>query len=130
MWLFIESIQSHVFRLGLLGPDKLRVKTYERRSNQLVGALADLISPQDLKKMEGICVVQGPGAFTPVRTGVLLANILARLYKKPLVGIDAFMAQDMSRLAASLMDKRYCAVSYVAPQYSSEPNIIIKKNPT
>ena len=127
MWLFIESIQSDFFQLGLIGSRRTKLSKITRRSNHLLATLSRIISRRDLQRIEGICVVEGPGAFTPVRTGVLIANILARIYKKPLVGITVDQALDLSKLVSSLMDNNYCPTEYVAPKYSSEPNITIKK---
>ncbi len=127
MWLFIESVQSNFFRLGLLSGERSRLWRINRRSNYLLLSLSQHISRSRLKQIEGVCVVEGPGAFTPIRTGVLVANLLARIFKKPLIGISADLARDLPKLAESLMAKSYCPVEYVAPRYSSEPNITIKK---
>ena len=37
--------------------------------------------------MSGIIVVRGPGSFTAVRTGIIIANTLAKLNSIPIRGI-------------------------------------------
>jgi tRNA A37 threonylcarbamoyladenosine modification protein TsaB len=129
MWLFIESVQSDMFRIGFLGADGSRVKTVSRRANFILPELSRLAGTKGLKKIQGVCVVEGPGAFTPVRTAVLVANLLARFLKKPLVGITTPLAQDLKKLSATLECGSLCPADYVAPRYESEPNIILAKNP-
>lgn len=127
MWFFIDSTQASEFRLGTIQGPQIEIRTYEGRSNRILLELSRLMSKKKDKKVEGFCVVSGPGSFTSVRTGVLLANIFARCLKKPLVGIDANEALDTKKIAASLNAGAFCFSSYVSPSYSAEPNITIKK---
>ena len=69
--------------------------------------------------------MHGPGAFSAVRGGVIVANLLARLLKKPLVGVHAADAEDLKMLAGRLESGRLAASSYVMPTYVSEPNITV-----
>lgn len=83
-----------------------------------------------LAEAEGVCVVSGPGTFSAVRSGVLDANIVARWFGIPLVGVRA---EDASDACLPLLIKRFAhgtrhlAVSYVAPIYDAEPNITMPR---
>jgi len=80
---------------------------------------------RELGRVEGICVVEGPGAFSSVRGGVLSANVLARLLKKPLVGIHVVESEDLQALSRNLEAGRHSPTSRVLPTYTSEPNITV-----
>jgi hypothetical protein len=129
MWLFIESTQPDSFRLGALTGQGPKIAPVRGKSHRILAELNRRFSPADIKRADGICVVQGPGSFTAVRTGVLIANLLSRLFKKPLVGVTASEAGDAGALGAALYAGGLCATDYVAPQYSSEPNITVKPLP-
>jgi len=124
-WLFIATTQSGEFRIGLLG-QKVEVVSGQGKSHKILPALARRITPQKIKRLDGICVVSGPGSFTAVRTGVLVANLLARYFAKPLVGVSLDEAQDLEKLGRELAAHVHKPVRYVAPVYFAEPNIILK----
>lgn len=71
-------------------------------------------------------MVAGPGTFSSVRTGVLQANLLARLLRVPLVGVLAEEARDLPKLSERLWSGNLAAATYVAPLYDAEPNITVK----
>lgn len=124
-WLFIETTRPGEFRLGLLGAKAVKVKTYKGRSNSVLTRLASLVRRTALSGLAGVCVVSGPGSFTSVRTGVLIANILARKLKKPLVGIKAEQAEDIFGLSAKLAQGKLKNSRYIKPLYDAEPNITL-----
>lgn len=125
-WLFLDTHASSAFRFGTLTDGKApSVKTVEGRAYELLPKLVNVRQ----KDVDGICVVAGPGSFSAVRTGVLYANLLARLWNVPLVGVSVDEAEDLARLTDSLLANERNAVSYVAPVYDAEPNITIAKHP-
>lgn len=103
--------------------------TVTARSGALLVLLASKIGLTRLKKTEGVCVVSGPGSFSSVRGGVLVANLLARFLKKPLVGILAPQAEDLPALYARLHAHEIPAQAFVAPVYDAEPNITLPRHP-
>ncbi|MFA4954232.1 MAG: hypothetical protein WC641_02895 [Patescibacteria group bacterium] len=125
-FIFIDTVRSGAFRLGVLG-DKIKVKESVGRSHEILPALAVAASRDILEAADGICVVKGPGSYSAVRSGVLIANLLARWHKKPLYGVDVDEAQDLERLRDALAHGTIPAQSYVAPEYDSEPNITVKR---
>lgn len=128
-WIFIDSAQAGAFRVGTLSHERVRVATVTARSHRILPEIAKRIGLSAIPSMEGICIVAGPGSFTAVRTGVLIANLLSRLFRKPLVSIMVEDASDLVRLSNQLATAHYPLSSYVAPVYSSEPNITLPKNP-
>lgn len=122
-WLFLDSARPDRFRVGMIGP-LTRVRTVRGRTHRLLPAIFSSVSSKELQQVEGVCVVKGPGSFSAVRTGTLIANLLARLVKKPLVGVSVEDAEDLTALAGRL--KRFTREKYVAPVYDAEPNITVK----
>lgn len=120
-WLFIDTSRADQFRVGSLGA-KISVKTIQGRAQGLLPAIMRL--PK--MKVDGVCVVQGPGSFSAVRTGTLIANLLSRLWKKPLVGVSVEESADLSMLFERLSKKGVKSSAYVAPVYDAEPNITVK----
>ncbi len=103
-YLFIESVLPAEFRVGLLRDDVPHVRIIVKRSHAILMEVMKEL--KKVKKIDGIIVVKGPGSFTAIRTGVLIANVLARILRVPLNGASAGM---------------------VLPEYISEPNITLKK---
>jgi len=112
-----------------LAPGKIRVAAGTGRSNAYLPALARVAKEGAWASVDGICVVQGPGSFTAVRTGVLIANLLARVRRKPLIGVAAEDAQDLDSLAERIAQGLFPLSGYVAPAYDAEPNITLPKTP-
>ncbi|MFZ2803680.1 MAG: hypothetical protein WA001_00495 [Patescibacteria group bacterium] len=125
-WLFIECLRPDGFRVGLLDGDRPAVRPYVGRSHALLAVVVRRFPRTVLGRIQGICVVQGPGSFTTVRTGVLAANLLSRLLKKPLVGISAEQAYDLVSLGEMLRDGKLPSSTTVLPIYNAEPNITLK----
>ncbi len=123
-WFFLDTHASGLFTFGFLG------KTIELQSGQgrAREMLTQLPSAETLKNAKGICVVAGPGTFSSVRTGVLYANLLARLLKLPLVGVSVKEAEDLPTLYNALEKGEKEVVSYVAPIYDRAPNITLPKH--
>ena len=126
-WVFIDTSRPDRFRIGLLSAAKQRLWEGEGRSRLALNEIAKRIPSASLSASDGICVVAGPGSFSAVRTGVLTANMLSRLFGKPLVGVSVEDAADLDLLTTRLTSGSIPATGYVAPVYSSEPNITMPK---
>ncbi len=126
MWLYIETTRPDSFTVGLLGDGAPKyLALTQDRSHAVVVKIMKLLTPTVRRRMKGICVVSGPGSFTSTRTGVILANILSRQLRLPLFGVDLTDAQNLDELTARLMSHDIPEMAYVAPVYSSEPNITV-----
>jgi tRNA A37 threonylcarbamoyladenosine modification protein TsaB len=126
MWLFLDTSQRGMARVGLLpatGP--IHLQSVSGRAGGLVPVLASRIHAHFFKRLQGICVVSGPGSFSAIRSGVLVANLMARLLRLPLYGIPVLSGQDLEALRERLVHGSLRATSYVAPLYDTEPNITI-----
>ncbi|MFA5129771.1 MAG: hypothetical protein WC477_02495 [Patescibacteria group bacterium] len=127
MWLFLDTSSRSRLRLALFsqtGVERLQDDEGERRP--LVALLSAFISHRELTSLTGVCVVKGPGSFSAIRSGVLIANLLSRLYHIPLVGISCDEAVDLALVAKRVHSRRVGKSKYVAPVYDAEPNITKK----
>jgi tRNA A37 threonylcarbamoyladenosine modification protein TsaB len=142
-WLFLDTHAPGEARFAILEDAKLpQVTSIQGRTVGLLPKLAKTMGSKGLKKIEGVCVVAGPGSFSSVRAGVLDANMIARLLDIPLIGITVDEAHDLPVLSAQLSvvsGQRNAKLKpenwplkpaqYVAPIYDKEPNITIPKKP-
>ncbi|HVM90813.1 MAG TPA: hypothetical protein VMU11_02875 [Verrucomicrobiae bacterium] len=124
-WLFLDTHENGRVRLAWFERGiVLKAVEKEGRASVLLPLIAKELPK---KKLEGVCVVQGPGSFSAVRGGVLDANLLSRLLRVPLVPVSASEALDLATIAARLASAELAASEYVAPIYDAEPNITIPK---
>lgn len=75
-----------------------------------------------LSDIERIIVVRGPGPFTAVRTGIIVANTLGWMLQKPVTGMtreSELTTQDLLALRPTRI-KKFLAVR---PSYGRAPNI-------
>lgn len=126
-WLFIDTSDRSIVRIGSLQEegDCHEWKTEGLRQSVLL-RIQEHVSPEELAHVLGICVVRGPGSFSSVRAGVLIANLFARLYNIPLYGVSVEEARDLFVLRDALAAHTIPSVDYVAPEYDAEPNITCK----
>lgn len=82
--------------------------------------------PQDLK---GICVLSGPGQFSFLRSGIIVANTFGLALDIPVVGItgDEFHNEKDFVLKGVRKLVRIKRFHPVEPAYGKEPNITISK---
>ncbi|MDO8583658.1 MAG: hypothetical protein Q7R83_00570 [bacterium] len=121
-WLFLDTHAPDAFRWGFLSEQPV-IEIVAGRAHDLLALLPPV---EELKeRIDGIVVVEGPGTFTALRTGVLTANILARQLSLPLVGVTVTEAEDVTALIQLLSTRT--PVDYVAPVYDREPNITTPK---
>jgi tRNA A37 threonylcarbamoyladenosine modification protein TsaB len=124
MFLFIDTHKRDLIRFASwkeIGP--IRVSEYTGLREPLLSRISEFIPRASLAEITGICVVEGPGTFSAVRGGVLVANLLSRLYHIPLYGVLKDDAQDLEVLRRRIASKQITSRSYVAPVYDQEPNI-------
>ena len=125
-YFFIDTRSRDSARFGWLD-EKSGPKIWPTQSGYsgLISSVSLKVKPTDLAKAKGVCVVAGPGTFSSIRTGTLVANLLARVYNLPLLAIKAPEADDLMALTSSLPKRR--PTGYAAPIYDQEPNITMQK---
>ena len=79
-----------------------------------------------LAKLKKIIVNRGPGSFTSVRIGVVLANTLSNSLKIPVIGIDNFNPEKKSDYIKLLNIES--KEEFVKPFYYKEANITQAKS--
>ena len=126
-WLFLDTHAMGQVRVAWLDGARVEEERVEARSQAALPLVERLVAGRR-EALEGICVVQGPGSFSAVRTGVLDANLLARLWKVPLVALVGEEATDLAALANRLKEGAFKPTRYVAPTYDAEPNITLPKS--
>jgi len=95
-------------------------------AGKILFAIERLLKEQKAS-LKGIVVVSGPGAFTAVRLGVVIANTIAWSLHIPTIGVKrtAFTTLvDLGAKSTSLM-KRAKKGKLVVPYYGKEPNITL-----
>ena len=102
---------------------EIRERTLEGARGKVVALLASFAPRTRIRAMSGICVVAGPGPFSAIRSGVLVANILSRVYHMPLYGVSTEEGKNLDILRDRLNRGVIPASPYVAPVYDAEPNI-------
>lgn len=124
MWFFIDSSERGRLRLAripVLGAVHVHDVIAPRYS--LIRELSGFVPREHFSDIKGICVVSGPGSFSAVRGGVLVANIMARILRVPLFDLNRSESADLELVRDGLVRGLYHTKSYVAPSYDAEPNI-------
>lgn len=117
---FIDTHESGHFSFGWLGEGG-QVWDYEGRTGNFFYQITKHVKLDQLKKADGICVVKGPGSFSSIRAGVLVANLLARALKLKLYSLPAGQGK-----ISDADFKHMKPQAFVAPEYDREPNITVK----
>lgn len=127
-WLLINSCdrsQLRVSRFSSTGEIQEHVIDGVRSSILL--QIHSLIQPNEIAQLQGIVVVYGPGSFSAIRGGVLIANLLSRLYHIPLYGFTKEEAMNLIDVRRQLVDGSKEPSEYISPLYDAEPNITLKR---
>lgn len=129
-WLFLDTHAPGEAYFAILEEGKLpRVIKVEGRTTGLLPKLAKILGTKGINTIKGVCVVAGPGSFSSVRSGVLDANMIARLLDVPLVGVTVEESHDLPVFSHKLLSTHYSLLTshYIAPIYDKEPNITLPK---
>ncbi|MEK7539986.1 MAG: tRNA (adenosine(37)-N6)-threonylcarbamoyltransferase complex dimerization subunit type 1 TsaB [Patescibacteria group bacterium] len=107
-------------------------KTVQGRQTEMVTPTIDLLlkkSKLAVSALSGIIVASGPGGFTAVRSGVVVANAFGFALGIPVVGVEgAFSGVDdllvSDRFSRALTHiKRTRKPTQARPAYGAQPNI-------
>lgn len=126
-WLLINTAdRAHLSVAVIPESGEIQERIAEGSRISVFSVLRELISPSEFAELQGIAVVYGPGSFSAIRSGVLIANLLSRLYHIPLYGFSKDDARDLVSLRRQLVENAVSASEYVSPVYDAEPNITVK----
>ena len=124
-WLYIDTRERGFAVLGLLSKESSRLKRLPVPLGGLVAVMQKKFPPDVLQSALGVVVVSGPGPFSSIRTGVLTANLLARILHKPLYAVSGDGDIDTKAIVSKIASGQLKPVKYAEPLYDSEPNITI-----
>jgi tRNA A37 threonylcarbamoyladenosine modification protein TsaB len=123
-WLLIDSSNRELFRAALIHPKgEIKERAVKGIRSSILSELHDMIQVSELPNLSGIAVVYGPGSFSAIRSGVLIANLLSRLYHLPLYGFSKEEAADLIDVRRKLSSNAVKPSAYISPLYDAEPNI-------
>lgn len=104
-----------------------RPKEIPVKPGQLMAVFAKRIDKKKLESAEGIILVSGPGPFSSIRAGVLIANLTSRIFKLPLYEVRSPLAKTFSEITSDIHGGRLKPSDYVSPIYDAEANITMPK---
>lgn len=129
MYLFINTTEQGKIRIALFNSKGLVSSINKsgtvKLTEKLVFFITQLLKKQkiEFKKLKGIVVVTGPGSFTSVRIGCVIANTLAQVLNIGIYGAHADSLNTDQLILKSI--KKLKKNKYVIPFYDREPNITI-----
>lgn len=133
MYLYIDCAlpECVIFAFG----DLSRMKAFRRASYRqeekraLLEDIAQVLkkAKSSVRDLEGIVVVEGPGQFSFLRTGIVIANTLGFACEIPVLGVPAEerSKEDIQKLFKQLVRRK--KFRPIVPLYGREPNITTKK---
>ena len=125
-WLGIDTRTNGHSVVSWVEGEQIETIQVEGKAARALPVLARLIEDRK-ENVEGILVASGPGTFSAIRTGVLYANLCARLLKIPLIELteEEAMPSRYPQIIQDYLAGRRSASAYVSPIYDREPNITI-----
>jgi tRNA A37 threonylcarbamoyladenosine modification protein TsaB len=126
-WFYIDTHERGVADLGFLDSKKSKVKKHDVKPGELMKIIEGNFKKDDIASASGIIVVRGPGSFSAIRAGVLIANLLSRTLGKPLYGITVPESTNLESVITEIESGKLEKLKYADPIYDSEPNITKSK---
>jgi len=131
MYLFINTCEQWKIRIAVFSNTSLKSSMLKsgtvKLTERLVFFITQILNKEksDFKHLKGIIVVTGPGSFTSVRIGCVIANTLAQVLNIGIYGApaDRLNSDAIIIKAITKIKKNH----YVVPFYDREPNITIGK---
>lgn len=128
-WLHIDTRTNGHSSVSWIEGEVLETLQVEGKAARVLPVLSRLLEGRR-EQLEGVLVAAGPGTFSSIRTGVLYANLIARVVGIPLLSLNEHDASVPGRLPEIIREYRVgkrLAVGYVAPMYDREPNITVPR---
>lgn len=125
--LFINTVVPGVISVLLFDGKKNKKLKRKGHSDQVLEAVASILEKNQVRLdwLKGIVVVSGPGSFTAVRQGVVIANTLGFALRIPIFGVrvDEFKSDaEFIKIGITGLEKTKVG-KMVLPFYGKEPNI-------
>lgn len=129
MYLFLATHTTYGFSLASFDGKKWRSKVMQKKYKQSELLLPTIQRFINLSKLEGISVVTGPGSFSGLRLGIMLANTIGWVKHLPIVGLELKTEESWETWSKRALVKLKKAKPgrLVAPRYGREPNITVKR---
>ncbi len=109
--------------IGLNNPILSIKNVGNKQSENMIFLLNKFLKSKRIKlnNISKIVVNRGPGSFTSVRVGVVLANTLSYSLKIPVIGVDSFTPEKKEDYLELL--KQSSKEEFIKPFYYKEANI-------
>lgn len=109
--------------IGLNNPILSIKNVGNKQSENMIFLLNKFLKSKRIKlnNISKIVVNRGPGSFTSVRVGVVLANTLSYSLKIPVIGVDSFIPEKKEDYLELL--KQSSKEEFIKPFYYKEANI-------
>lgn len=125
--LAINTVAPGEIFVALFDGEKMKKLKKRGHSDQVLAAVDRLLKKNKIKAEEirGVVAVSGPGSFTAVRQGVVIANTLGYLFNTPVVGVKMSEFKTEDELLKIGYKKIGAAKrgSIILPFYGGEPHI-------
>lgn len=130
-YLYINTVGPNKALICLFNKEKV-LETASRiinfNQNQSILKLINQVlkkSRLNLKNISGIAVVNGPGRFSSIRTGLSIANTLAYFLQIPIINLSINTFQTNKKYLEKLVNKiiKRKVGNLVSPFYGKNPNI-------
>jgi len=129
MYLFLDTHTTEDFSIAVFSGGKWRSQTVRAKYQQSELLLPTIKKFINLKKLRGVAVVSGPGSFSGLRLGIMVANTIAWAKHLSVIGLELRAREPWTdwreRAMIKLIKTKFGRL--VAPRYGREPNITIKK---
>jgi tRNA A37 threonylcarbamoyladenosine modification protein TsaB len=126
-WFYIDTHERGLANLGFFNEQEITIKSFEIKPGSLVSTISKKFPKDKIASADGIVVVRGPGSFSAIRAGVLIANLISRIFEKPLYGITVEDSENLSNVLNKISSGQLKNLKYADPIYDSEPNITMPK---
>lgn len=108
-----------------------KVTGRHQESEKLLKTIEDFLKSRkvSLKRIKAVGVVSGPGGFTALRIGVVIANTLVWALKIPIIGLKKGQFKDNGALVSKIYLNFRTGKNdkIVMPAYDRKPNITMSK---
>ncbi len=128
MFLFLDTTKSFENKIELFDQFGWQVRVKNVSGDKTLILLEKMLKTRKLKitDLKGIAVLQHPGSFTSIRSGLTIANTIGFIFNIPVLTIKLAETLAIKLVARKLLKKKKFIL--IKPTYDKEPNITYSKN--